>query len=358
MCADAEVLVGKSPDQGIASRTARLRKALTGGSVSIPRYQPGGPLEVRFLGRGATNTAWQIITDSDAFVLRVPHRSAEEAPRPMKDEFAALARVPTGVGTRGIAFDDSADNPLDHRYVLTTFVPGQIKDAAQWEASDFARLAKTLARLHTVEEALAGPVHAPEHDQVSLSGHLEAGLQWWKESHPTLFKNPDIASLVPVVQAFVRRCEDKGGVARRFSLIHGDLIVGNVVSDGDDMSLIDWEWAEFGDVAQDLAYIGGTIHGGPDYAPMTQDLINYFVDQYVAEMRRAGKDTEDASTLRARRAGWEACERFLTLMHTMTSPQNDETRLTITSVRRTLTKTVCSPPNKPPTSGVHTAGKN
>lgn len=148
---------------------------------------------------------------------------------------------------------------------------------------------------------------------------------------------------MPALTAFVRRCEYDGGVATRFSLIHGDLIVGNIVTDDDRMGFIDWEWAELGDVAQDLAYIGGAVYGGPDYVPMTDDLVAHFVDRYVAAMRAAGKFSEDAATLNARRAGWEACERFLTMLHTTASSQDDGSAGDrITTIRRTLAETIGS----------------
>lgn len=329
-----------------AEEADRLAALLIAGAVPIPGHQIGDPVRVRHLGHGATNTAWRIRSGTADFLLRIPHRSADEAPRPMVDEFAALTRVPDGVGTRGIAFDDTNDNPLGCRYLLTTFVPGDTRPADGWTPRDFDHLADALTRLHLVDEPLAGPVHSPELEQVSLVKHLEAGLDWWWNEHPALFDDPAVLGLLPEVRSYVQRCEQAGGVATRFSLIHGDLIVGNVVLNGDQVGFIDWEWAELGDVAQDLAYIGGTVYGGPDYAPMSEDLITRFITRYVTGMRAAGKDTEDVPALSARRAGWEACERLLTMLHTMTHASPDEglRRTTITSVRHTLLETISRAP--------------
>lgn len=102
-------------------------------------------------------------------------------------------------------------------------------------------------------------------------------------------------------------------------------------------------WAEVGDVEKDLAYIGGTVYGGPDYVPMDNDLIAHFVAHYVTAMRAAGKDTEDAATLIARRVGWKVSERFLTTLHTTTNCQHDKGASdTLTTVRRTLAHTIGS----------------
>ncbi len=49
--------------------------------------------------------------------------------------------------------------------------------------------------------------------------------------------------------------DDAGWDARRFSQLHGDLSVGNMIWDGDSVTLIDWEYARDGDPAEDLAYL-------------------------------------------------------------------------------------------------------
>lgn len=40
-----------------------------------------------------------------------------------------------------------------------------------------------------------------------------------------------------------------------FSLLHGDLSLGNMIWDGPDLTLIDWEYTRAGDPAEDLAYL-------------------------------------------------------------------------------------------------------
>lgn len=302
---------------------AVLAGALTQGAVPLPGHTIGESVEVTHLGRGQTNDAWRVSTSTGTFLLRIPHRPIDQAPRSILDEFAALARVPAQVGNHGIAYDHTDHNPLGCRWILATFVEGAEKPAAQWTREDLQALAGTLARLHDRVEPLAGPVTSLAAHEASVLELFESSLAWWQQHRPDLVSQ--YSGLVEQVRAYITLCQQAAGVLRgKFSFIHGDVVVGNVIlGSGGSVGLVDWEWAEIGDPARDLALIGGPVHGGPDYVPMTQEQTTDFIGAYLDHTRALGRLGEPAEILLPRRDAHEACERLFTCLHQLSLTPND-----------------------------------
>jgi aminoglycoside phosphotransferase (APT) family kinase protein len=67
-----------------------------------------------------------------------------------------------------------------------------------------------------------------------------------------------------------------GWQQRGFVLLHGDLSSGNILWDGEHVTLIDWEFARDGDPAEDLAYLVSEQQ-------MPPDLVAEIAEAYVAE---------------------------------------------------------------------------
>ncbi len=59
-----------------------------------------------------------------------------------------------------------------------------------------------------------------------------------------------------------------------FALCHGDLSIGNVLWNRDDVALIDWEFARDGDPAEDIAYLAAEQH-------LSSELIADIAEAYV-----------------------------------------------------------------------------
>lgn len=99
-------------------------------------------------------------------------------------------------------------------------------------------------------------------------------------------------------------------------LVHGDAVATNVVFDDVGTArYIDWEWAHTGDVAQDLAYIGGQVHGGPWYVSMTGAQVEAQVWRYLRARQTAEASPALHERLLARRRAWEVYERFVSSLH-------------------------------------------
>lgn len=314
---------------------AQLVAARAAGRLPTPGLPPQTEARAVWVGCGESYAVWRLEAGGVSLSARLPFRPPEQMPRPMAAEFAALRLVPEKVGTRGLALADDDHNPFGQRYLLTTWTPGRVKPVERWGATDFERLAVQLARLHALRRPQAGlvdqpitpdrvnqptviapnPVNQPVPAAPDLVADFDASLAWWRDHHPAALAQPEWSRLAQLTRRFVAARAEAGGRPRQFSLIHGDLEATNVVFAADDWPrLIDWEWAEYGDPARDLAYVGGRAAAGPWYVPMDQTQIVAFVTSYVRAAAARGVD-HDLDRLLARRDAWEAYNHFFCGLH-------------------------------------------
>ena len=294
----------------------RLLAALQEGSVTAPGAGLDlGRLTVSALGTGESYAAWLVADGSQSLVFRLPRRPPEEMPTPMADEFDAAPFIPEDVGSRAVAMEAGSDNGLGCPYLVSTFVPGSVRSAADWDERLLRDHARQLARLHQPRFHLAGPLGRAG-AVIDIVAEFDAGLQWWRTSHPEVTEDDEVAALARRIRArLVAAAPAFEGI--RYSFIHGDLVATNVVVDASGTPrYIDWEWARIGDVAQDLASIGGEVTGGPWYARLSSAAVTEFLREYLAA-RGAQPDgqVEPLDSLRRRRDAWELVERFLSSLH-------------------------------------------
>ena len=296
----------------------RVRAAVDAGEL---RGMTAGPVEQ--LGEGESYTAWRIGSGDQARVLRVPRHAPLEMPRSMETEFEVLRRVPPELGTSAVALETSSDNPLGTPYMVTTHVPGRALRAADWNPRLATSLAHQIARLH---EALAAGA-APSATPVPSAGEQgEELLAWWSEHHPATLADPRVTALLHAWRRELARLAPAFETVPTHPLIHGDAVATNVVLGPDGLPrLIDFEWSGPGDIAKDLALIGGRVTGGPWYLPMTSDDVTAFVTEYSRYSRLAqDAGATDPQRLLERRDGYELLDRLGNLLYCLSRP--DETR--------------------------------
>ncbi|MDO5065300.1 MAG: phosphotransferase, partial [Actinomyces bowdenii] len=330
---------------------------------------PSGGARVEALGRGESYAAWLVRSGGRARVVRVQRRATADMPRPMAAEFAALGRIPPELGTRAIAMEPGPDNPLGAPYMVTTHVPGRVLPPRDWGPPLLAALAGQLARLHLalagtagemVGEALgeavgekglgggAAPSSATACDRPPVammpttvapaSAQGEEVLAWWRGSAPWTLEHPLVAPLLGAWREALARRDPAFRETPIHPLIHGDVVRTNVVVCEGVPRLIDFEWAEPGDVAKDLALIGGRVSGGPWYVPLGSLDVQALVEEYVrvmaAQAPRMGcrapgagggagpvrwspghASVRDAACLLARREAYELIDRMGNLLY-------------------------------------------
>ena len=300
--------------------TQRIRAAVDAGEL---HGVTAGPIER--LGEGESYTAWRIGSGERTQVLRLPRRPPPEMPRPMEAEFEVLRRVPPELGTSAVALETGADNPLGTPYMVTTHVPGRPLRAADWNRRLAAVLAHQLARLH---EALAAATALSAALVPSADEQGEELLTWWAEHHPETLTDPRVRALLPAWRRELTRLAPAFETVPTHPLIHGDAVATNVVLGPDGLPrLIDFEWSGPGDIAKDLALIGGRVTGGPWYLPMAPDDVTAFVTEYSRYSRysrrsRLTQDTgaTDPQRLLDRRDGYELLDRLGNLLYCLSRP--------------------------------------
>jgi thiamine kinase-like enzyme len=152
--------------------------------------------------------------------------------------------------------------------------------------------------------------------RLDIVEEFDGAYAWWRGAHPEVAKQAPVAALARLIRPrLVAASPAFEGIS--YALTHGDLVATNIVVDDSGIPrYIDWEWARIGDVANDLALIGGSVTGGPWYVPMDEETLDAFLHEYhAARAEHSPGETEPIARLRARRDAWELMERFLTSLH-------------------------------------------
>ena len=138
--------LGVTVDPTAPEAGARILDAIRTGGVSLPG--PGlSPSLVRVspLGLGESYAAWLVTDGAASVVIRLARRRPEDMACPMIDEFRAGPLIPDGIGSRPLAMDDSADNPLGAPYLVSTFAPGVVREPSAWDPPLLRAHARRLA---------------------------------------------------------------------------------------------------------------------------------------------------------------------------------------------------------------------
>lgn len=326
----------------------------------------GGAAQVELLGTGETFAAWRLrAADGTDLLVRIPWH---EPAHPLADELAALTQVPPGVGPEPLALhDDPEDSPLGVPYLVTTPIPGQILAPEAWTRSHLLAHAERLAQLHRVTTPGRGPIALGEDPWKRMSPARPSLLDLFaadtQHVDPAVLDLAGGPAVLRAAERALRSADPAFGDLEGFVLSHGDLCATNIVweegrgettpSSGAPTSrsgaplprsgptlprstpplprFIDFEWAMGDDPARDLAIIGGPVHGGPWYVPLTDDDVDAFVNRYLHARGRLDDTPDlprlegqapllpapmlDPAGLRARRAAWEVYEKTAMLLH-------------------------------------------
>jgi Ser/Thr protein kinase RdoA (MazF antagonist) len=269
-----------SSDVGALARTTRVAEAALG------RYRlgPGATVELINVSENATYR----IDDPDGppSVLRL-HRSGYHSPGAIESELAWMEalRQDTGIrtpvvlsaadGARVIGVPDP-DTGRPRACVRFEFLPGAEPDAA--DRVRFVDLGALTARMHAHARTWDRPIGFTRFawDADAAFGGPAGGARWgrWQDAAGV---GPAEFRLLSHLEATLRhRLERFGCHPEHFGLIHADTRLANLLVDGDEVSIIDFDDCGFSWYLYDLA----TVFSFIEHRPEVPDLIDAWLSGY------------------------------------------------------------------------------
>lgn len=210
-------------------------QAFEAGLAAVPGWGRGAmPDRVEPVGQAGPNASFKVTTTAGAWLLRVAHDPSladllgvDAAREQALQRCAAVA---------GIAPSPAAVDPAG-KWQLRRWIEGRVWSASDLDDADARRrLAGTLRRLHALAPPLPAAVTL---DPVAL-------LQRWVAKLGAAAPRDAVGQ----VQAALARIDSS---RRPVAIIHSDVHPGNIVDSGQQLWLIDWEYAQVGDPLCDLA---------------------------------------------------------------------------------------------------------
>lgn len=201
--------------------------------------------EIRHLGHGELNNSYGVRVGSQRYCVRIAKYTDKSG---LAREADALSRLPAGIGPRLVYFNPSGSID-DHLWIIESFIPGDTPK--RLSLNQFKSMGKKLAQVHTV--------HAPSKDAVDdgeVTGtrkHLWDHLTWvcraFYDEDTILNSLPDqrLSTLARSLKAWLDGREHSIDIPARKYLLHKDITPSNVLVQGDECYLIDWELRGFGD---------------------------------------------------------------------------------------------------------------
>lgn len=312
------MLDGKTmTNRNVGSVLDAFNSALLKGELQFvpPRTGLSGATGIEYLGSGESYDAYLLRSTAYELVLRVARRSPSELPRSVQQEVHGLQLDPTDIAPEPIAFLPGTDNTFGSVAVLTSFQRGaRLPEDFPWSEENLEKLARTLARLHGRQYTWRGdPTDASaRYPTLSLVDEFDEAHSWWQTSAPEICTAREVAELIGAAREYVASRSTSVAGLTRFSLVHGDLHQSNLLVDAHgELVLIDWEWVEVGDPAQDLASIGGSVACPPWYALLSPQALNHMLEVYAD----CSEQPLDLPALAERRNCWEVHERLWTSLH-------------------------------------------
>ncbi|MFH1917303.1 MAG: aminoglycoside phosphotransferase family protein [Nanoarchaeota archaeon] len=228
-------------------------------------------LSVSRLGMGENNLNFLVAINKSRFVIRINLRP--ELEDNLEREFLALKCVPAGIGPMPV-FIDRSKKIIPNAYSVLTYVEG--KPVKNWTRKHLRLHAQKLAFLHKKTYPYWSDF-VTKHKRLDIvkryQGHVaDFDMQFDKDS----------CSIIANVEKYLEDHKHLFLSLSRFSLIHMDTCINNILFTKDDVKYIDWEWVRIRDPAEDLSR-----HYYPDFSLMPWAILlngsrwEYFLDEYL-----------------------------------------------------------------------------
>ncbi len=201
---------------------------------------------VNYLSKGAYNTMYVISSgkENKKFVIRINTHQDEFSGSGMESEFKVLSSLPEGIAPKPYVVDVSKKY-FPYSYMIQSFVSG--KHPTKFSLKLLSQLAKKMSLIHSINLSKCG-IFPGKFEKYSLIRLLKPYFKR-AETHIS-----EIRNLMNSAKKYVEY-HDKKNPLKKFSLIHYDVHYKNLIYDGKEVYFLDWEFAESGDPAMDIAML-------------------------------------------------------------------------------------------------------
>lgn len=194
--------------------------------------------EYQELGGGEVNDTYKIHLADTSIILRI---AKDEGQPTLVSEAQALQLLNSAYIPKLIYFDDK--QLVNNRYwILETYLPG--KPVKRLSPAQFHNLGRLLATIHRVPGSLS---------RTDLRQQFLSACRTFGDERK-LLHHPDPALRRLIIKAFYEfNLKQPLYDHVRPSLTHMDVTPSNILVNGDDVALIDWEFSKFNDPMADFS---------------------------------------------------------------------------------------------------------
>lgn len=264
--------------------------------------------EVEFtrLSTGENNVNILLTSEKSKYVIRIPKSSPEN----IKREFEFTRQISKAYAPQPIILDTSK-NIFPENYAIYTFVEG--KKMIKYTTKHLLLHAQKLSSLHkkqypTFDKTYFGnpPIKGKKFDfyHKIFKVYLNNTEKIW----PNIFNDPDIIKIKNNIDKYIKNQNYLFLDLKQFSLIHGDMNKTNILFQKNDVKYVDWEWAGFGDNAEDVAQLFDTKY---EFAPWKIKISEKKLEEFILEYLKNKKD----KTIRERIKVWMYYKNFIELIY-------------------------------------------
>ncbi len=196
--------------------------------------------EYRELGGGEINDTFLLACEPDPVVLRVAKHTDQNS---LEREAKALSLLSSSQIPKLLYFD-SENRVLGRHWILESYIPGI--SVVRLSLKQFENFGSLLAQVHRIQS---------EKETLNLwEKFLESCKMFGDEQFLLSHPNSRLEALVRKSSILFSELQTQFSDIR-MSLVHGDATPSNVLTQGDQVALIDWEMSRYNDPMAEFATI-------------------------------------------------------------------------------------------------------
>ncbi len=234
-------------------------------------------IKISNLGAGENNLNLLVVVNkSYKFVFRIAMRPSTE--KNMKNEFRYLEIIPKNYGPEPLYFDNSK-KVMNAVFSVLRYIEG--KHVKYWSKKYLKMHALKMAELHRRKYPFCGRLNKKQ-KVFDIYKKFQSEIKKYSQESSWLLNDPDIKRLLPMIKHSLKSNNHLFTSIKKFSMIHNDLLISNILFTKEGFRYIDWEWLCFRDPAKDVSKLFFKTHSLPPWRiKLTNKRLDYYLDTYL-----------------------------------------------------------------------------